>query len=297
MSAKKSRNEIPTIDVNLVTISTAAGKEFGFDTANQIEVDVQTEDTEAVRLVVKGRLRAQKPMESTITGHEITLHDNVFNPELVKVLQGGTILYFQDEGRTTAGPEETPFGFAKYTPPVAGSGEKGEIFTLNAYSAIYNAAGVITGYEKTSYPNCQGVPVAFNSEDGTFRAPEYTINSSPDIGEPPYSIDWIKELPELDDPDIIDVTITGLPSTTVYDSSGTSPNTFDVSTMFTTNPASGIGDITYEITGGDAIGTIVDSTVTLTGIGELIITATVAATATTTSATTDATLTVESPTP
>ena len=53
---KKSRNEIPTIDVNLVTISTRAGKEFGFDTANQIEVEVQTEDTDAVRLVVKGRL-------------------------------------------------------------------------------------------------------------------------------------------------------------------------------------------------------------------------------------------------
>ena len=93
---EKSRNEIPTIDVNLVTITTKSGKEFGFDTANQIEVEVQTEDTDAVRLVVKGRLRAQKPQESTITGHQITLHDNVFNPELVKVLQGGKILYFQD---------------------------------------------------------------------------------------------------------------------------------------------------------------------------------------------------------
>ena len=198
---KKSRNEIPTIDVNLVTISTRAGKEFGFDTANQIEVEVQTEDTDAVRLVIKGRLRAQKPQESTITGHEITLHDNVFNPELVKVLQGGTILYFADASKTTTTTEETKYGFAQYTPPVAGSGEKGEVFELNAYSAIYNAAGVITGYEKTVYPNCQGVPVAFNSEDGTFRAPEYTINSAPDTGEAPYTVSWVKELPELDDPD------------------------------------------------------------------------------------------------
>lgn len=290
---KKSRNEIPTIDVNLVTISTKAGKEFGFDTANQIEVEVQTEDTDAVRLVVKGRLRAQKPQESTITGHEITLHDNVFNPELVKVLQGGQILYFADAAKSTTTTDETGYGFAQYTPPVAGSGEKGEIFELNAYSAIYNAAGVITGYEKTTYPNCQGVPVAFNSEDGAFRAPEYTINSAPDTGEAPYTVTWIKELPELDDPDMIDVTVTGIDASTSYDSSGTDPQTFDVSSMFAINPSTGVGEVTYEISGGDNIGTIDGNTVTLTGVGTLTITASVAKTATTSAASGSAVLTIQ----
>lgn len=289
---KKSRNEIPTIDVNLVTVTTQAGKEFGFDTANQIEVEVQTEDTDAVRLVVKGRLRAQKPQESTITGHEITLHDNVFNPELVKVLQGGKILYFADATKTTTTEDETSFGFAQYTPPVAGSGEKGEVFELNAYSAIYNAAGVITGYEKTTYPNCQGVPVAFNSEDGAFRAPEYTINSAPDTGEAPYTVKWVKELPELDDPDLIDVTVTGTDASTTYDSTETDPQTYDVSGMFVTNPATGVGDITYEIAGGDNIGTISGNTITLTGVGTVTIQASVAATATTSAATGMAVLSV-----
>lgn len=200
-NVKRSRNEIPTIDVNLVTIETKAGYEFGFDTANQIEVEVQTETSEAVKLVVKGRLRAQKPEEATITGHKLTLHDNVFNPQLVKVLQGGTVLYWQDVAKTIMGEEETAYGVARYTPPVAGSAEKGEVFFLNAYSAIYNAAGIITGYEKTKYPNCQGVPVAFNSEDGAFRAPEYIINSAPDEGEAPYEMDWVASLPTLVDAD------------------------------------------------------------------------------------------------
>lgn len=191
-----AKNQIPTIDVNLVTIETAAG-EFGFDTANQIEVEVQTEEEDAVRLVVKGRLRAQKPAEVTITGHEITLHDNVFIPELVKVLQGGTVYYYTDATHTDITTEQTDFGFAKYTPPLAGSSDKGEVFGLNAYSAIYNAAGVITGYEKTHYPNCQGVPVAFNSEDGSFRAPEYTINSAPNTGEAPYEVSTVSSLPVL----------------------------------------------------------------------------------------------------
>lgn len=191
-----ARNQIPTIDVNLVTIETPAG-EYGFDTANQIEVEAQTDEQDAVRLVVKGRLRAQKPKEVTITGHQITLHDNVFIPELVKTLQGGTIYYYTDATHTDITTEPTDFGFAKYTPPLAGSNDKGEVFGLNAYSAIYNAAGVITGYEKTHYPNCQGVPVAFNSEDGTFRAPEYTINSAPNTGEAPYEISTVSSLPVL----------------------------------------------------------------------------------------------------
>ena len=75
--------------------------------------------------------------------------------------------------------------------------EKGKVFKLNAYSAIYNAAGILTGYEKISYPNCQGVPVAFNSEDGVFRTSEYTINSAPAQGERPYEIEIVQDLPVL----------------------------------------------------------------------------------------------------
>ena len=182
----KSRAEIPTIDVNLVTIE-INGDEFGFDTANSISVEPQVEEEDPVRLVVKGILRAQKPGTSTLTGNQITLTDNVFNPELVVALQGGEITYDEvDKNKVT-----------KYKPPVAGSAAYTETFTLNAYSAQYNAAGQIVNYEKISYPNCVGTPVAFSSEDGTFRAPEYTINSAPDTGQPPYEITYVDALPEL----------------------------------------------------------------------------------------------------
>lgn len=182
----KSRAEIPTIDVNLVTIK-IGNDEFGFDTANSISVEPQVEEEDAVRLVVKGILRAQKPGTSTLTGNQITLTDNVFNPELVVALQGGEITYDGvDKNKVT-----------KYKPPVAGSAAYTESFTLNAYSAQYNAAGQIVNYEKISYPNCVGTPVAFSSEDGTFRAPEYTINSAPDTGQPPYEITYVDKLPTL----------------------------------------------------------------------------------------------------
>lgn len=185
---KKSREEIATIDCSLVTIETESG-EFGFDTANQIAVEPQVEEEDAVKLVIKGILRAQKPQTSTVTGNQITLTDNVFNPELVLILQGGKIKY----------DPENPDEIVGYTPPVAGSGEKGAVFKLNAYTAQYDASGQIVRYEKITYPNCQGVPVAFGSEDGAFRAPEYTINSAPNTGEAPYEINYVKNLPTLVD--------------------------------------------------------------------------------------------------
>lgn len=268
----KSRNEIPTIDVNLVTISTKDGKEFGFDTANQLQVEVQTEDTDSVKLVVKGILRAQKPMESTITGHQITLTDNVFNPQLVKVLQGGKILYWQNEEKSSTGETETSYGVARYTPPVAGSAEKGEIFTLNAYSAIYNAAGVITGYEKTIYPNCQGVPVAFNSEDGVFRAPEYTINSAPDIGEPPYDIVFVQTLPVLSDPDAkVPITINAIEGRSVEYEEGVT-ETYDAAQLFNiVEPTT--GSKTYTVIDGNDFAEISSDghTLDLIGAGQVTV--------------------------
>lgn len=184
MSVKKG-TEIATIDVALVSVQSYedGADEIILDTANHIQVEVQTETEDAIKLVVKGRLIAQKGEQVTITGNRITLTDNVFNDELVTLLQGGTILYDQTTG-----------DFIGYRPPVIGdtsSTAKGKIFKLKAYSAIYNAAGVLTGYERITYPNCQGQPIAFESEDGTFRSSDYVINSAPAEGESPYELDII----------------------------------------------------------------------------------------------------------
>lgn len=185
--ALKRGTEIPTIDVAMVTIKTKDdSREIALDTANKIAVEVQTEVTEAIKLVIKQKLKAQKGQQTTITGHQITLTDNVFIPEVAEILQGGTITW-----------EGTPYEskITAYQPPVAGSGEKGKVFELCAYSAIYDAAAVLVGYEKITYPNCQGQPFGLNSEDNVFRVSEYTITSAPDTGEAPYKIDYVDSLP------------------------------------------------------------------------------------------------------
>lgn len=194
MANPKKITEIPTIDVVMVMVETDT-EAYVLDTANKIGVEPQIETTDAVKLIVKNRLIAQKPEASTITGNKITLTDNVFAPELVKMLQGGTIRYWTSAEKTTEGNEATEFGISGYTPPVTGSKEKGKVFKLHAFSAQYDTSGQVVQYEKITYPNCQGIPVAFSSEDGAFRAPEYTINSAPKSTEAPYDISYVSTLP------------------------------------------------------------------------------------------------------
>ena len=188
---RKPKAQIATIECLLITIETETGEfslvPMGFDTANQISVEPQIETQEAVQLIVKGILRAQKRGTSVITGHEITLNDNVFNPELVAILQGGEILYDPVDTDKIIG----------YNPPVTGSSVQGELFTLNAYTVQNDTAGEVVQYEKISYPNCRGIPVSFSSEDNVFRTPEYTITSAPGQGESAYTLRYVDALPEL----------------------------------------------------------------------------------------------------
>lgn len=185
--AFKKGTEIATIDVCLVTITTKGdiSTEIGLKTSNQVQVEPQIETTDAVKLIIKGELIAQKGEENTITGNQITLTDNVFNPELAKILQGGT-LTLDESGN-----------FQSYEPPVVGSQDEGEEFDLALYSAHYGADGMIIDYEKISYPNCKGVPFGVGAEDGVFNVNSYTINSKPSKGQAPYKIEMIKALPSV----------------------------------------------------------------------------------------------------
>lgn len=258
---RKSRAEIPTIDCALVTITTADGDEFGFDTSNQISVEPQTEEQAAVRLVVKGILRAQKRKNLTIVGNTITLTDNVFNPDLVLAIQGGTCT-FDAQGNLTS-----------YTPPAVDSPETLEPFTLNAYSAQYDTSGDIINYEKISYPNCKGDPIAFSSEDDTFRAPEYTIESAPAKGQPPYTITYVDELPELYGPDFFTVTQTLSNVTSTFNGTKVYKNAPFTATLTATEGT--LGTITVTMGGEDISSTAVSgNVVTIAKVtGAIVITA------------------------
>ena len=175
-------------DGDTITVVYSPDMELGLKTGTQASVETELETTDGIKLIVKGKLIAQKRESNTITGTTITLTDNVFNPQLVQILQGGTIEYNADHS------------FKKYTPPVAGSEYEPVSFTTNLYTAHYDASGIVQGYEKVSYPNCTGQPIAFSAEDDKFAAPEYTIKSAPSTGGAPYVIEYVTTLPTLAEP-------------------------------------------------------------------------------------------------
>lgn len=187
--ANKAPTEIPTIDVAMVTITPDVGSDTYLITSDsRITVEPQITVTEALQLIVKNRLIAQKGEQRKITGTKITLLDNVFIPELVKILQGGTINY--DAVLTTK--------VIGYTPPdINATTGLGSSFSLKAYSAQYDTTGAITQYECIEYTNCVGSPVSLSSEDGVFRASEYVITSLPDADDPPYTITYVAALPTV----------------------------------------------------------------------------------------------------
>lgn len=197
MADAKRGTEIAMIDAALVVMRTRGvnAQTLALDTASQVEVAIATETTDAVKLIIKGKLIAQKKATTTVTGNTLTLTDNVFNFEQAKILQGGTLYYWTTEAKTATQTEKTEFGVAGYEPPVAGSDDKGEVFDLDIYSSVYDTSGDIVQYEKITYPNCTGQPFGVGAQDDTFNVNSITIDSAPAKGQAPYSIMTVKELP------------------------------------------------------------------------------------------------------
>lgn len=197
MADAKRGTEIAMIDAALVVMRTRGvnAQALALDTASQVEVAIATETTDAVKLIIKGKLIAQKKATTTVTGNTLTLTDNVFNFEQAKILQGGTLYYWTTEEKTATQTEKTEFGVAGYEPPVAGSDDKGEVFDLDIYSSVYDTSGDIVQYEKITYPNCTGQPFGVGAQDDTFNVNSIAIDSAPAKGQAPYSIMTVKELP------------------------------------------------------------------------------------------------------
>ncbi|MCD2492732.1 hypothetical protein LQE92_08835 [Lacrimispora sp. NSJ-141] len=183
----KRGTEKATIDCCMIVVTTEeeSPRCIGITSGTKLSVEPQMETTDAVKLMIKGTLKAQKPEKQTLTGHTITLTDNLTILELIEILQGGFLTKDAETQKITG-----------YTPPASGEEYTPVKFKLDAYSAQM-AGSDITGYEKVSYPGCTGQPAGLNSEDDVFRATEYTINSAPGNGEAPYTIAYVDVLPTI----------------------------------------------------------------------------------------------------
>ncbi len=198
-------DEVATIDAALIVLTPESGEgdSIGITTNTAVETEVQTETTDANKLLIKGVLKAQKKEKQTLTGIQLTLTDNMTVLDLAKAVQGGTILR-DGSGKIT-----------KYTPPVVGEEEEQEKYTVEIYTACMDSSGDIIKYEKTTYKHCTGQPFAYNAKDDEWRSAQYVLLCLPKQGEPPYEIEYMDELPEVEDAAEIAPTLGKLSVTTV----------------------------------------------------------------------------------
>lgn len=206
MGKIRKPDEVATIDASLIVLTPEDGSDdaIGITTNTEVATEVQTETTDANKLLIKGVLKAQKKETQTLTGIQLTLTDNMTVLDLAKAVQGGTILR-DDYGK-----------IVKYTPPIVGEEDKEQTeYTVDVYSAVMDSSGAVIKYEKITYKHCTGQPFAYNVKDDEWRSAQYVLLSLPKKGEPPYDIEYVDELPEVEDAADVVPTLGELTVTTV----------------------------------------------------------------------------------
>ncbi|WP_330653152.1 hypothetical protein, partial [Clostridioides difficile] len=86
-------NQYPLTDVVLVQIETVEQNPvtYTFDTSDEIGTEEIISEGEELTLKIKKKIIANRAAEDTSLGYDLTLKDNVFCPEILQIMQGGTI--------------------------------------------------------------------------------------------------------------------------------------------------------------------------------------------------------------
>jgi len=176
----------PLVNIERVEIITDEDtpRSFTFDTASEASYKAVLSDGDEQILRTKNKLHAINRTEDIQYGSDIELTDAKFIPEVLAIVDGGTLRY--DENNKVTG----------YDSPVTGIVVDRTKFTFNVYTAEKDIDGNIVKYFKFSYPNSKGSPAEFDFKDGEFLAPKYTVHSRAASGQSPVSVDIIDELPE-----------------------------------------------------------------------------------------------------
>lgn len=185
MAAKKI-NQLPLTNVEMVQIITKESEPvtYQFDTSDEVKTEEVVSEGEEQTLKIKGIVRANIPQEDTVLGYDLSFKDNVMCPELLEVMQGGTITY--DADGTT---------FKSYEAPKIGVSTTKKKFNTVIYSKEVGTDGATGRYAKVTFPSCQGASVPLEFKDGEYYSNEYTVKSRPAKGESPYKIEIVDALP------------------------------------------------------------------------------------------------------
>ena len=183
----KAINQLPLTDVVMCEVITKESTPaiYRFKTADEVETEEVISEGEEQTLKIKGVVYANKAAENITLGYDLTLKDNVFCPEVLEVMQGGTLTY----------DDTDPTKFKSYSAPPVGTTNSKKKFDTIFYSEVVANGGPTGKYAKITFPNGKGGSVPIVLKDGEYYSNEYTIKSRPANGESPYTIEIVDSLP------------------------------------------------------------------------------------------------------
>jgi hypothetical protein len=165
-----------------VVTNERTGRNFDIgETASDIDVEPILSQGKRDILRVKNKIYGVNETEDIVIGYKLKLKDNVFNLDVMQLVDGGTL-----NGN-------------HYESIPAGEVVTKDLFTLTVYSEEkdYN---VTTGYTVFKWKHCKGKVPKWKIKDGDFVVPEFEAESIPFRGEKPVDIDSVKTLPITTNP-------------------------------------------------------------------------------------------------
>lgn len=159
------------------------GNTYVFTTASEAGITPYMSEGEEKIHRVKNQILGMNNTEDIVLGYDIKLVNNTFTPELLAIIDGGTV---------TAGSDGA---FQKYEAPAAGAVVDRQKVTVNIYTEEKDCDGETTSYFKFTFKHAKGKPVEYSIKDGEFYVPEMTLKARAKRGEKPVVVEILEALP------------------------------------------------------------------------------------------------------
>lgn len=152
---------------------------ISFDTFNEAGIEPKVSEGEEKVLRQKNKILGVAETEDIMYGGKIKLVDNTFTPELLALIDGGTLVKLVDV-------------VTGYTPPKSTDAVNRKEFEL-ILVCEEKIGKKVNQYVKYTFPACKGKPIGISLKGEDFAVQEFNIEAAETDTEPWYKWDYIDQ--------------------------------------------------------------------------------------------------------
>lgn len=154
-----------------------------FDTFSEANIEPKISEGEEKILRMRDKILGVARTEDILYGLNIQLTDNAFSPELIEVVDGGTLQYDAVETTKVIG----------YVPPKSTDVANRKEFSLTLYCEEKEGE-TVKQYVKYTFPKCKGRPIGISLKEEEFAVQQFNVIAYETETEPCYKWDYVTSL-------------------------------------------------------------------------------------------------------